>query len=86
MNALSIDIKSLNVPMAYPFLFSKKGLKEFLIYNKIYVPTYWKEVCSRVDRKSVEYRLTKNLLPLPIDQRYGMEDMKRICSTIKGFK
>jgi hypothetical protein len=86
INEFKIDIKNLNVPMAYPFLSLKKGLREFLIFNKVYIPTYWKEVLARTHRNSIECKLTKNLLPLPVDQRYGLEDLKRICSAIKGFK
>lgn len=86
INKLSIDVKEMNTPMTYPFLIFKKNLKKFLIYNKIYVPTYWEEVCKRVNDSSIEYKLTKYLLPLPIDQRYGVEDMKRIYSIISEFK
>jgi len=85
INEFDIDVDNLNVPMVYPFLFSKKGLRDFLIRNKIYVATYWNEVCARTDRSSLEYRLTKHLLSLPIDQRYGIYDMKRIYAVIKDF-
>ena len=29
-----------------------------------------------------DYQLTKQLLPLPVDQRYGTEEMKRIIELI----
>lgn len=84
INELIIN-KSLmnNGPMVYPLLISKDGIREYLIENKIYVATYWKDVLKRVDKNSFEAHLTKYLLPLPIDQRYGEEEMQYIIKIIK---
>ena len=71
--------------MVYPFLNNKRGLKEKLIENKIYVATYWKEVKERVNTDSFENNLVDYLIPLPIDQRYNLEDMKYIVKFIKSM-
>ena len=34
------------------------------------------------ERDSLEYRMAENVLPLPIDQRYGTEDMEYIVREI----
>lgn len=69
-----------DVPMTYPFLYRKKGLREALIREEIFVPTYWK------GQKDVEWGalFQKYLLPLPIDQRYSSEDMFHIIDVIKS--
>jgi hypothetical protein len=84
-NELSIDLGDESVPMIYPFLISKKGLRETLIKNRVYVATYWNEVLGRVDEGSVESILTKYLIPIPIDHRYVSEDMDLIVRIIKEY-
>jgi len=74
--------KPINGPMFYPFLITKDGIREYLIKNKIYVATYWPNVFKWADENSFEYKLAKYLLPLPIDQRYGKNDMKKILEII----
>ncbi|MCY6370540.1 hypothetical protein [Clostridium ganghwense] len=84
-NELKIDINYLNGPMVYPLLITKEGIRQKLIKNKLYVATYWKEVLERVKDNTFEYKLTRYLLPLPIDQRYDLNDMKFICELIKRY-
>jgi len=33
----------------------------------------------------LEYDMARNILPLPIDQRYGKEEMEYICNLIEAF-
>ncbi len=82
---INIDINYLNGPMVYPFLFKKDGFRQFLISNKIYVATYWKEVLSRTAEDTIENYFTKYLIPLPIDQRYGNSDMNYIVKKVKEY-
>lgn len=84
-NELDLDIDNLNGPMVYPFMKEEKNLKEKLIANKIYVPTYWKESKKRIEPGSFEDKLIDYLIPLPIDQRYKLEDMKYIVNSIKSM-
>jgi hypothetical protein len=84
-NELDIDINNLNGPMIYPFMNSTPNLKEKLINNNIYVATYWKDVLQRVKNNSFEYKLANCLIPLPIDQRYNLEDMNIMVNLIDSF-
>ena len=84
-NELMIAPEEVDGPMVYPLLLSKKGVKEFLIRSKIYVATYWREVLTRVGPGTTEHKFTEYLVPLPIDQRYGAEDMRVIVDTLLGF-
>lgn len=81
-NELNFELENNYVPMVYPFLTKKHGLKEKLIRNKIYVATYWPNVLNWVKEDSFENKLTNNLVHLPIDQRYGHEEMLKIFSLI----
>lgn len=82
LNELKITLKNLNGPLKYPFLIDNENLKNYLIQNKIYVSTYWQEVLPRVEKNTIEYYLTKYLVPLPIDQRYNKKDMNFIIEKI----
>ncbi|MCK4823908.1 hypothetical protein KA005_49600, partial [bacterium] len=83
INALEINTGNLKGPMVYPFMIEKEGLKEWLIENKIYVATYWKNVFDWVSEKDFEFNLAKYLIPLPVDQRYEKNDLLKIIETIK---
>ena len=69
-------------PMVYPYLTDDPDLRKRLIENKVFVATYWPNVFDWAPDNSLEYHLTRYLLPLPIDQRYDYEDMKRIIELI----
>lgn len=64
-----------DIPMVYPYVTDDSGLRARLIQQKIYVATYWPGVSNCGD-------LQERILPLPIDQRYGLEDMGRICDSM----
>lgn len=81
-NELNIELDTDDTPMVYPCLIRNENLRSKLIENKIYVAKYWSEL-------PVEYYenyLYKYLLPLPIDQRYDIEGMKRIIEVINVFE
>jgi hypothetical protein len=81
-NELSIDVTVVDGPLCYPFLTEKNGVRESLIAERIYVPTYWPEVTKRANVPNFERFLTTNLVPIPCDQRYGIEEMMRIVQLI----
>lgn len=73
----------LNGPMNYPLLIRSEKLRKSLIDEKIYVPTYWSEILDLPGASNWEKYLSKYLLPLPIDQRYDLNDMEKIVEIIK---
>ncbi len=84
INEMKIDIKENCVPMVYPLLSNKDGLRLRLLQNKIYVPQWWKEVIDKVEKNSYENYLSNNLIPLPIDHRYDEKDLDFICTVISS--
>lgn len=82
INKLNIDLKNIHGPMVYPFLYEKEGLKEKMIANKIYIATYWPNVLDQCNSSEWEYYLAKYLIPLPIDQRYGFQEMNLVLEQL----
>lgn len=86
INKLEIDLSNIVGPMTYPILIEIEGLREYLIRKKVYIPTYWIEVLEYVNEPDCfEAGLAQKLLPLPIDQRYELSDMKIIIDFIILF-
>ena len=84
-NQLKADLEIEAVPMTYPLLVSDGGqLREKLIQNRIYVATYWPNVLKWCDEKLLENKLTKEIVFLPIDQRYDEVEMKSIIEVIEN--
>lgn len=79
-NRLTLTLRMDEVPMIYPLLTGNDGesIKKKLIDRSIYVATYWK------GQKSSEFgrELEDNLIALPVDQRYGDADMRRIVEAL----
>lgn len=85
-NKLSIDTDDLCGPMVYPYLVYNEDLKKHLIDNKIFVATYWPNTFDWCTENMWEYKLAKYLVPIPIDQRYGINDMEHILQIISTYK
>ena len=63
-------------PFMYPLLIDDAdGIRSKLADEGIFIPVLWPNVLDEQPEASVAYRYTKDLLPLPVDQRYGAEDM-----------
>ena len=76
----------LNTPygsFAYPF-YNENGIKikEKLKNKKIYIPTLWPNVLNDTPEDSIEHDYAANILSLPCDQRYRIEDMRFIVKEI----
>ncbi len=85
LNELYFKLDSESVPMVYPFLIKRDGLKQELINNKIFVATYWPMVKEKAPTDSFERYLYDYLHPLPVDQRYSISDMATIYKLIKDY-
>lgn len=82
-NLFNLPLEEDAVPMVYPYLTSDSTMKHKLITNKIFVATYWPNVLAWCKEGDVEKRLTKNTCFLPIDQRYGDVEMKKIIEILQ---
>ena len=67
--------------MVYPF-WGNNELRKKLIENRIYCATYWPNVKEWTRPSSLEYKLTEDMIYLPIDQRYDLKEMELIVNMI----
>jgi len=82
-NLLHLNLASADVPMVYPFLSKDASIKQILIKQKIFVATYWPNVYEWASPDSFEYTLAQKLIALPIDHRYGLDDMRVMVNALK---
>lgn len=68
--------------MYYPFKCKDLLLREKLINEKIYSPTWWRHVPNQIGVRSVESGFSLETVLLPIDQRYCVEDMKYLSEKV----
>jgi len=69
-------------PMAYPLMVENGvDIRKRLIENKVFVPKFWPND-SIPEEMLGPAKLSDTILPLPIDQRYGIDDMDRIIKII----
>lgn len=92
--ALEADLKHLLLPLnrpigCAPFAFPiqlKEGQRESVLKSlheqHLYAAVHWRELPSPVERFPVEHRLSRQLISLPCDHRYGAEDMSRIIRSV----
>lgn len=82
-NKLNIDDwGAFECPLVYPYYTNDPSLKKKLIENKIFVATYWPNVMEWCQPDTIEYDLADKIIAIPIDQRYGAEDMEHIINII----
>lgn len=84
-NELETELGVDEVPLAYPFLTDKTGLRELLIENKVFVPVYWPHISQQTPIHSIENRYSQYIIPLPIDQRYDIEVMSSVTDLVLNF-
>jgi hypothetical protein len=83
-NMLRIMPDESNVPMCYPLVLQNELERELLYKKNIFIPAFWKDLLGCEPGKfEMEKSIAKRLLPLPIDHRYGSDDMERLVCTLK---
>lgn len=72
-------------PFMYPFYSIKADqMRELLCKDRIYIPRLWPDIYGK-NESSKAKEMAQNILPLPIDQRYGIDEMKYMISKIQSF-
>lgn len=73
-------------PFAYPF-YMENGIeiRKELAKKKIYIPTLWPNILATEHEDSMAYQYSANILPLPCDQRYGIEDMRYMTGILLKY-
>lgn len=81
-NRLGVDLEAVDGPMCYPYFSDNHSLRATLISERIFIPTYWPDILTRLDVPVFEEGLIKNIHPVPCDQRYDVGDMDNICKLL----
>lgn len=71
------------VPFFYPLLPAIPLSRASLVEQRLFIPQFWPERCETVAAGTMEAALVQDLLPLPIDQRYGEREMLEIVQIIQ---
>lgn len=67
----------------YPLMVGDgESVRKILLEKRIYIPLLWPYVLNVTRQTDVEYQFAKNILPLPIDQRYGNEEMEYLSDIV----
>lgn len=79
-----LELKEPVVPFAYPLLVEGGSeLRRNLIKRKMYVPLLWPNVLNEDEAGDEAKRLASDLLPLPVDQRYGYREMNLMLEALR---
>lgn len=77
-------LKLRSATFMYPLMVENGAfIRKELQTMKIYVPTLWPAVFKVTVPDDLEYKMAENILPLPIDQRYGIGDMEYMVNRIQ---
>ena len=81
VNEFKVEARD-EAPFAYPLYVRCPDLRRKLVESKIYVPQWWKYLLEIVPPDSLEARMSNFLLPLPVDQRYSLDDMMQMSEMV----
>ena len=82
-NINELKLKSVYGVFMYPLLIQNGvAVRKELQKEKIYIPTLWPNVLEVCPKDSLEYHYAAEVLPIPVDQRYGIDDMKYLVEVI----
>lgn len=84
-NCFDFSKFEINVPMVYPY-WGTSELRTLLIENRIYTAKYWPNVVNWCRKDSLEVKLAEELILLPIDQRYELNDMEYIIKIVLDYE
>ena len=71
----------------YPLMLADgASLRRRLQAERIYIPTLWPAVLEQTAPEDTEYRMALDILPLPIDQRYGPDEMETLVTAIQRYR
>ncbi len=70
-------------PYMYPFLVHDAGdVRKRLAARGMYIPTLWPNVLKECPAGLAAHQYAQNVLPLPVDQRYGVDDMRALAQAV----
>ena len=72
------------VPMVYPLIIEDENMVFKLQDAKHFQGRWWSYLLSEMPNNTFEYWISKFIIPITIDQRYGEKELKYINDVIRG--
>lgn len=70
------------VPMVYPLVYEDDGLLRRLLEAKHFQGHWWSYITNELEKGTFEYWLSRYMIPITIDQRYGREELEYIRTIV----
>jgi hypothetical protein len=70
--------------MVYPLVVEDDSLLQRLQEAKHFQGHWWSYICEEQPKDSFEYWLSRYVIPITIDQRYGFEEIDYLVDIIKN--
>ena len=71
------------VPMVYPFVYEDDGLLDRMQAAGHFQGHWWSYLLKEMPADSFEYRLSRYIIPITIDQRYGEAELRFLWGLVK---
>ena len=72
------------VPMVYPLVVEEDECIDRLFKAKHFQGHWWSYICEEQPKDSFEYWISRYVIPITIDQRYGKEEIDYLVKVIKS--
>lgn len=81
-----LRVKTVDAPFMYPLLISGgSSIRRVLQGKKIYIPMLWPNVLEDGLPESLEYCFAADILSIPLDQRYGKENIWYLADRVLAY-
>ncbi len=72
------------IPMVYPLVIEKDDILPRLQAAKHFQGHWWSYICCEQPANSIEYWLSRYVIPITIDQRYGRKELDYLANIISN--
>lgn len=72
------------VPMVYPLVVENDEMLSLLQEEKHFQGHWWSYLVDEMNKSTFEYWLSRYIIPITIDQRYGQNEIEYICMKVLG--
>lgn len=70
------------IPMVYPLVVEDDALIQKLFAAKHFQGHWWSYICNELPKECFEHWISRYVIPITIDQRYGREELEYLASVI----
>ena len=75
---------NVTIPMVYPLVVENDALLCKLQKAKHFQGHWWSYICDEMEEDTFEYWMSRYVIPITIDQRYGLKELEFIKSVVES--